>query len=580
MSIKLNIKDLLNKWKLSLKDNLKKKDYQLKEKEIELYIIPRDWENREYIHILKLWTFNHNISKDNGQTIIPNADFSIIQDKYIELKIEALKRKAKYSTNKLVVDLGNDNYYFYYLDKDDNICEGYTEYLKSNNVEDNFVENFNNKKMEDFISLFLKDKRYEIKNNNKTFFLSNDRITFKNNKDLINSLKEKSKDISKEKGNSNLNGNIKKVSTFKKRDSLVNNNIDGIDEDKKEIIKCFIFYYNSDLELEDLKKDYNKNRIYHQFYPINKEWIKLFREKYNFDRIKNLIKNYDININNYLEKMNYFQFIIDIEKKPINSLCYKKVRYNNIEYKIYDDYELINSKAYDLFNKYFGENNQIINQLDIINVDDKYILVKYNNNCFEIMKKKTKESERYLIIRKNNLGNEILEDLLKIGFDNWIKNKNIKLNDLSNNIYEGDKIIGKILKINEIKVDEIKLNDDECKKINLEEKRTNRKEDNNIVEKNKIVNREFENKKDEEKTKKKIQNFKRYGRTKTEEKFNTKFKNLQKNRIIKEYLKKNENKEQSEDNYEDNKEEEQEYCVNTEKPNGLIGLQMLEQLAI
>ena len=131
--------------------------------------------------------------------------------------------------------------------------------------------------------------------------------------------------------------------------------------------------------------------------------------------------------------------------------------------KIYADYELINTQAYDAFIKYFGKNNKVINKFDnILNLDEKYILVKYNNNCFEIIKKRN-ETERFLIIGKNNKGKEILEDLLNSNFENWLKSQNTTLNNLqnlSNSIYEEDKIIGKILKLNVINVDEFEIIDE------------------------------------------------------------------------------------------------------------------------
>ena len=142
-------------WKKELITNLKNPKFN---KSINVYFIPLEWRDIEKLNIDKnledeINIFNNKISNDEGKSIIPSSEFLVIKENYNIKNIPALTKKAQYATNKLVVDLENDNYYFYYLDNNDNICEGYIE--AKNTIDDDFVVAFNDNSMEKFISSFL-----------------------------------------------------------------------------------------------------------------------------------------------------------------------------------------------------------------------------------------------------------------------------------------------------------------------------------------------------------------------------------------------------------------------------------------
>ena len=165
MSRSIKIKDLLIKWKEELIKNLKNPKLA---QTINLYLIPLKWKDVDILSIDKnledeIDIFINKISKDKGKSIIPSSDFLIIKESYITKKIPSIKREATYATNKLVVDLKNNNYYFYYLDNKDNICEGYVQAIRG--IEDVFIEEFNNNPIDEFIASFLKNKKSKKSNN-------------------------------------------------------------------------------------------------------------------------------------------------------------------------------------------------------------------------------------------------------------------------------------------------------------------------------------------------------------------------------------------------------------------------------
>ena len=173
---KIHIKEIITKWKEEFIDNLQENNNEL---EINLYLIPREWEERDTISFYELSKpnfdkFNNSILEGEGNNVnvLPNSNFSVIKDIYIKNitdKKEFINADAKYSSNKLIVDLGKENKYFYYLDKNNIIYEGFIEHINGK-IDNNFVNSFENKKIEDFLYSFLKKEKYEINNDNITFF--------------------------------------------------------------------------------------------------------------------------------------------------------------------------------------------------------------------------------------------------------------------------------------------------------------------------------------------------------------------------------------------------------------------------
>ena len=185
----------------------------------------------------------------------------------------------------------------------------------------------------------------------------------------------------------------------------------------------------------------NEEIKYTPFYPINSDWIKLFKEKTNYNNSHHIIRTNNITKNNYSNKLNYFKFIKFDECKQIYPLNEIKLEFKNKEYNIYKDYELINPETYNILINFFGKQDEKhINELNVIKLDEEYILIKYEENIVEIIKIYN-EKERYVIIGEKDISNKILE-LLNMGFNNWIKDNQIDIKNESEEIYERRKVIG------------------------------------------------------------------------------------------------------------------------------------------
>ena len=117
MSIK-DIKSAIKEWKNNLIDSL----ISHKNKEIEVYFIPKYWENETS----NFNYFNVNI-KNKNDVISSECEFFIIEKGFIidfikeDLIKYFIKTEAKFENDKLIIDLGNDNFYFYYLNSKNNI---------------------------------------------------------------------------------------------------------------------------------------------------------------------------------------------------------------------------------------------------------------------------------------------------------------------------------------------------------------------------------------------------------------------------------------------------------------------------
>jgi len=458
------IKSAINEWKKKLIDDLKSH----KKKKIEVYFIPKYWENDSHAYY-NLSYFDNNI-KNTNDVISSKSEFFIIEKEHSKnlidySKKDLIKTEAKYENDKLIIDLGNDNFYFYYLNSKYNLCEGYIV-SKGENKEKSIIEGFKFNPPHDFIFYCLRDIKPEFKNNLVIYHINNFIFTYKDDEELINDLK---------KQEINYKGN-------NKDNNKVNN------EKDIKIIKCIISYffseykYKSFLEEEKIKyknsKRISKNEL--KFILINKEWINLFKEKYNYEYYQKIIDEKRINEDNCLDHLKYFKDINSEIIDPIKSTQIVKFNLMNSSYTIFHNYELITPETYDILVKCFGkEKNEENIELNVINMDLSYIIVKYNSKMIEIIRIRD-ESERFLIIGQNNLDDNILKELLNKGFKEWLKfNKITEYKNYSIEIVEKEKIIGMLyylpkLKFNENKVTIIEDNRTKTKDINDErnQKRT------------------------------------------------------------------------------------------------------------
>ena len=407
-----DIKSAIIIWKNYLIENLRSH----KNKEIEIYFIPKYWEKDSS----DLKYFPTNI-KNKNDIISSKYEFFIIENGFInhiikeESKKYLIKTEAKFENDKLIIDLGNDNFYFYYLDSKNNLCEGHIE-SKGENKQKNYTKEFKFCTPHDFVFQILKDGKLEIKDNLVIYYINDFIFTYKNDEELIN-------DLNKQK--INHKGNNKD-----------NKKIDN--ESVNKIIKCIISYFFSEYKykyfLEEEIKHKNSKRISNnelKFILINKEWINLFKEKYNYKHYKKKINEKGINEDNYLNNLKYFKDINTEIIEIIKSTKVININLMNNSYKIFQNYELITPEAYDILVKCFGsEKNEENIELSVINIDSSYILVKYNSKMIEIIKIKD-ESERFLLIGQNDLDDNIIKELLDNGFKKWLEIN--KITDSKNN---------------------------------------------------------------------------------------------------------------------------------------------------
>ena len=413
------IKEIIKKWNYELIDKL----FKNKNEKLELIFLPVEWKDENNIDLEnKLLNFEiESISKDNGVNVIPNSEFFVMRKEiFLELNLEKeiISVDAEFKENKLIVDLGEDNFYFYYTNKNNDLCEGYIQSPKRGKDE-KILNIFKNFSPEEFRMYILKETKPDIKDNKIIYNLNKYKIVFKNDKELINRSKIY---INNEKQNNNRTN--KMWGNLERKGGKQNINNEDNEKDKKNkdlIIRCIIYYYFSKDDIkyyidEKDKKEYN-------FILIDIEWIKLFKEKYNYNLYERKIKTNKIDDNNYLQHLNIFKDINIDKIKPIPALNEITINSMNREYKIYDNYELINPDAYDLLIECFGkERNHKKIELNVIFFENDYYLMKYNSKMFELINAKN-ESESFLLIGKNNV-NEIENDILNDGFKNWIKKNN------------------------------------------------------------------------------------------------------------------------------------------------------------
>jgi len=419
------IKEIIKKWNQELINKLNKNENE----KLEVYFIPEEWKSeggRDLKKKLINFKNEENISKDNGDNVIPDSEFFVMGKEIfiknlLDLKNNLISSDAEFIENKLIVDLGEDNYYFYYLNKNNDLCEGYIQSLIRGKDEE-FINQFKNFTVDKFIIFIIKENKPVIKDNKVIYNLNKYKIVFKNDKELINSIEIDNNN--NEKQNINRSNKIWGSSQRNgEKQKLVNN--DDNEEDKKNkdlIIRCIIYYYFTIVDVNDLKSEKDKKE--YNFILVDSEWIKIFREEYNYNFYEKEIKKNKIDNENYLQYLNVFKHIKTDKIKPIPSLNEIKINSMKREYTIYDNYELINPEAYELLIEYFGkEKNHKKIELYAIFFEYKYYLIKYNSKIFELIKVQN-ESERFLLIGKNNI-DSLKEDILNNGFIKWIKNNGI-----------------------------------------------------------------------------------------------------------------------------------------------------------
>jgi len=491
MNTNRKIKEIIKKWRKELINKLNKDENE----KLEVIFLPVEWKdenNKDLEH--HFYNFEDiKISNDYGESIMPDSEFFVMRKEIfneLNLEMDFISTDAEFIENKLIVNLGEDNYYFYFININNDLCEGYIQSPKRGKDED-FINQFKYLSLDKFKMFILIETKPDIKDNKVIYNLNKYKIVFKNDKELIKSIKNYKNN---EKQNTKRIDKIWGSSQRKKEEQNITN-----DEDKKNkdlIIRCIIYYYFTIVDVNYLKSEKDKKE--YNFILVDSEWIKLFREEYNYNFYEKEIKKNKIDEQNYLQNLNVFKDIKTNKIKPIPSLKEIKINSMKREYKIYDNYELINPETYDLLIEYFGkEKSHKKIELNAIFFKYNYYLIKYNSKMFELIKVQN-ESERFLLIGKNNIYS-LEEDIINKGFIKWLKNKGVtEYKDASLEISDGVMLHYLPKKLNENKEDNYPENIRYQKKKNISErKKLYQNHENNEDEENKRIKRRVINQEEE-----------------------------------------------------------------------------------
>jgi len=112
----MEIKKAIKKWNQELKKNLNKNKNE--NEVLEVFFIPEEWKdenNKNLKNILEKFLKEESISNDNGENVIPDSEFFVMKKEIFEelnFNYKLISTDAEFKENKLIVDLGEDNYYF------------------------------------------------------------------------------------------------------------------------------------------------------------------------------------------------------------------------------------------------------------------------------------------------------------------------------------------------------------------------------------------------------------------------------------------------------------------------------------
>ena len=280
-----------------------------------------------------------------------------------------------------------------------------------NKYSENKLLQYNNKSLLSSYnnSCIINERKLNKLNNTKS---SNNIFLFQGDISTIN------KSLSREKSYLNLHSiNIKHKSDknllqvhfpSRKLSKIEDNNLNKI----LKAVLCY--YYFNKIFLSRLNIEQELNDLY--LYMINKDWMKYFINKFNFEKIKNFLDNNYDSIN-YLKYTEYKEQLINncdikdfllVKKEPIKPL---EKDYTEFGQEYCNNYELIHKEVYDSFKEAFGSYElDEIKEYKVNIIKKKGIIINYNPNQIEITKQYmtninnnlNTKPERYLIVLTNN----------------------------------------------------------------------------------------------------------------------------------------------------------------------------------
>ena len=371
---------------------------------------------------------------------------------------------AHFSNNKMISKIGSSLYYFYYLDENNIIREGFFIFgdIESNKI-DNIINNFLKNNINIFIKHYFKGINPTMNKNGKSklyhldefdFIIkinesnsSNRNINSLENMKSINNNKERNLNIVRIINNNNKTKNKKQGNSYRwslspQRNNIGNNNLiinlninnncikdfnmrnhrSYEKKNRNNIIDCIYEYFYSEKEYNNFINESKKT--HKSFVPINKIWLYKFLSKISYEKIKNILLNnsnlyYKELINQYLYNNN----LLDVKMGPIPSIQEN----NKNGYRYYDNYKLITKKSYNIFKEIFDQEKSN-KEFKIYNIDYIYIFIQYNHFSAEIQNKNS--SERY-IIYTNKYFEEIKNNILEYGLVDGLINYEVRL-DINN----------------------------------------------------------------------------------------------------------------------------------------------------
>ena len=499
---------IIQNWEKEFEEILKQKQ----EKTLELFPIDKEWFDNYKNSVL---SNNISIGKkiENYHTFLPFDNSNILHDKnsinpisnfiflnqasmdsfshYIMKKKQFnIKILARFFNGKMVSKIGKQLYYFYFVDNNNDIKEGF---LIFGNLDIQLINSIIIDFQKFDVNLFLNyyfdnkpvsnEKAYNekliiyhrnefdlfIKNNNTNSFKKNNlkKISMpKNIKSISNGIYISTKKIHQINSNNKNMKDINYISnnSFKSNGALNENN--PSDENNKyyelkshnfynfpkfrnfdfgsnkinsnirsNLVECIFQYYYSE---EMLKQFINNKGQFKIFQMINNSWFENFKDKIDYNQIKSILNDKESGqfkkiIQDYINNNNLNNIIIGniptIKKNYINGKTF-----------YYNDYQLLNQSCFSQFYKSFNKDYQKNKEFETSNLDNKNIFVKYSKDSGEILNYNNQNIEHMYIIESENHLDDILNTFKKYGLEDGLKKYGV---DITN--YFGQQ---KTLKIN------------------------------------------------------------------------------------------------------------------------------------
>ena len=398
-------------------------------------------------------------------------------------KEKEIRKKGSFNNHKFVFQIETHIFYFYFLNEQNEIEEGYFEfqhYIEGNKIIAIFF---------DFpIKIFF--QKMGIRNNNLEQKINYNGIFFKfrikpknaRNEDIIR-FKDDIIDIIGHDSHYN-----EELSKTKYNNSL-------------KFYKCMFYYF---LFERDLKEKLNsKNNELEDLFLIEKYWINNFKKECNYEIIKQFLRRVRI------EKDSDFIFVSKFAREYpiIKNIIYnkpkepkKEIMKYNLFY--YNDYYFIDEKTLNILLEIFNINNykKLFPKHKIIFLKDHIYIIIYDSKTFEI-NNKTKNERLLFYLEETRDLYELIDQFKYLDYERVLMNLNIKdKNFVEIRINKYGRIkIGNIFNLSKLKHNKKRKPEDnfipnsDFENINLDKNknRHNRPKSTHFPNNNKVKQRDF-----------------------------------------------------------------------------------------